>query len=76
MSKAEKLVPMQRHIIEEERKTVESLKDLNKNTIMCVDDNFVNLSAIKLQLEMSGYKGEIQRFSSTQNALDFIFNND
>ena len=50
MSKAEKLVPMQRHIIEEERKTVESLKDLNKNTIMCVDDNFVNLSAIKLQL--------------------------
>ena len=42
------------------------------NTIVCVDNNFVNLTSIRLMLEMIGYKGDIQSFESSQMALNFI----
>ena len=42
-------------------------------TIICVDDNFVNLSSFRLQLEMMGFKGDIRCFQSSQLALDFIY---
>ena len=36
--------------------------DTRKKTILCVDDNFVNLSSFRLQLEMMGFKGDIRCF--------------
>ena len=44
-------------------------------TIICVDDNFVNLNSIRLQLETMGFLGDIRCFQSAQLALDFVFNN-
>ena len=33
-------------------------------TIICVDDNFVNLNSIRLQLETMGFQGDIRCFQS------------
>lgn len=48
------------------------LKTVDK-TIVCVDDNFVNLSSFKMQLEMMGFQGEIQCLQGSQATLDFIY---
>lgn len=32
------------------------------HTIVCVDNSFVNLTSIRLMLEMTGYKGDIECF--------------
>lgn len=37
-----------------------------------MDDNFVNLSSIRLMLEMMGYEGKIKCFQSSLVAIDFI----
>ena len=33
-----------------------------KGTIVCVDSNFINLTSIRLMLEMTSYEGEIECF--------------
>ena len=58
---------------EEHGKLLEPSYSTENKTIICVDDNFVNLSSFRLQFEMMGFKGEFNGFQGCQATIDFIY---
>ena len=62
-------------IAEVEPVPIQTEKLALRKVIMCVDDNYVNLSSMKIQLETMGYKGDIHLFQATYTAMEFVFEN-